>query len=131
MPIKSTADACSKGPNAICIEPSRPNYSAAEFRILEMRLVVHEQREKKNDRKRNSEQPEQRASTETHVSLHVLVTAWITRDEGQSSTHETRYWVDPPSRSSAKSRNNADDLPAIRSPINCAAMKLNVMPLPP
>jgi hypothetical protein len=33
-------------------------------------LVVHEQRENNNDRKRNSEQPKQRTSTETHVSLH-------------------------------------------------------------
>jgi hypothetical protein len=37
--------------------------------------MVHEQRKKKNDRKRNSEQPKQRTSTETHVSLHVLMTA--------------------------------------------------------
>jgi hypothetical protein len=121
-----------RGPDAICIEPSRPNYSAAEFRILETRLVVHEQRQKQNDREWNSEQPEQCASTETHVSLHVLMTAWITRDEAQSSMDETCYWlVDPPSRSSAKSRNSGEELPAMRSPINCAAMKLNVIPLPP
>jgi hypothetical protein len=36
------------------------------------RLVMPEQRNKKNDRKWNSEQPKQCTSTETHVSLHVL-----------------------------------------------------------
>jgi hypothetical protein len=36
------------------------------------RLVMPEQRKKKNDRKWNSEQPKQCTSTETHVSLHVL-----------------------------------------------------------
>lgn len=113
----------------MCIGPSRPDSSTTEFKFPELRLVVHENREKQNDRKWNPEQPEQCASTETHVSLHVLMTAWITRDEGQSSTG---YWlVDPPFRSSAKSRNNGEDFPAMRSPISCAAIKLNVIPLPP
>lgn len=55
----------------MCIEPSPPDY----FQTLKSRLVVHEQREKQNDRKRNFEQPEQCTSTETHVGLHVLMTA--------------------------------------------------------
>ena len=94
--------------------------------------MVHENREKQNDRKRNSDQPKQRAFSETHVSLRVLMTAWITRDEGQSSIDETCYSpMDPLSLSRAKSRNSDEVFPAIRSPINCAAMKLNVMPLPP
>ncbi len=100
--------------------------------MQEWRSVVHENREKQNDRKRNSNQPKQCAFSETHVSLHVLMNAWITRDEGQSSIDETSYWlVDPPSRSSAKSCNSGEDFPPMRSPINCAAMKLNVIPLPP
>jgi hypothetical protein len=36
-----------------------------------------------------------------------------------------------PSRSSAKSSTSAEVDPAISPPINCAAKKLNVMPLPP
>ena len=94
--------------------------------------MVHENREKQNDRKRNSDQPKQCAFAKTHVSLRVLMTVGIIRREGQSSIDETCYSpIDPPSRSIAKSRNNDEDFPAIRSPINCAAMKLKVMPLPP
>jgi hypothetical protein len=32
---------------------------------------MHEEREKKNDRERNSDQPEKNASTKAHVNLHV------------------------------------------------------------
>ena len=42
------------------------------IQIPQSQSVVHEDCEKQNDRKRNSEQPEQCTSTETHVSLHVL-----------------------------------------------------------
>src|SRR3979411_1993802 len=82
------------------IEPSRTDSSTTEFKFPELRLVVHENCEKQNDRKRNSEQPEQCASTETHVSLHVLMTAWITRCEGQSSTGEIAIgrWIRHPDR---------------------------------
>ena len=61
------AHAYEKGLGAICTEPFQQTISLN----LKSQLVVHEQRQNQNDRKRNSEQPEQRASTETHVSLHV------------------------------------------------------------
>ncbi|MDO8934050.1 MAG: hypothetical protein Q7U97_16785 [Rhodocyclaceae bacterium] len=35
-------------------------------------LAIHEQCKQENDRKRNSDQPEQRTFTETHVSLLVV-----------------------------------------------------------
>jgi len=57
--------------------------TTAKFRHL--MLAVHEQCEKENDRKRNSDQPEQRAFAETHVSLHTVVTAGITRHDFESS----------------------------------------------
>ena len=63
---------------------------------------------------------------------HHQERADATRDDIPGSNRETGYWpIDPPSRSSAKSRSSGEDFPAIRSPISCAAIKLNVMPLPP
>ena len=53
-------------------------------------LVMPEQRKKKNDRKRNSEQPKQRTSTKTHVSLHLFVTGWKTCDLDESSNAAAR-----------------------------------------
>jgi hypothetical protein len=45
---------------------------SGSFSLKAPRLVMPEQRKKKDDRKWNSEQPKQCTSTETHVSLHVL-----------------------------------------------------------
>src|SRR4051812_4442288 len=61
------AHAHEKRLGAMCTEPFQRTISP----ILKSQLVVHKQRQKQNERKWNSEQPEQCASTETHVSLHV------------------------------------------------------------
>jgi hypothetical protein len=53
-------------------------------------LVMPEQRKKKNDRKRNSEQPKQCTSTKTHVSLRMFMTAWRTYDMNESSNAAAR-----------------------------------------
>jgi hypothetical protein len=67
-------------------EPGGPSGTSC----FKTQLVMPEQRKKKNDRKRNSEQPKQRTSTETHVSLHVLMTARTTCDERDGSSDATR-----------------------------------------
>jgi hypothetical protein len=57
-------------------------------------LMMPEQRHKKNDRERNPQQPKQCTSTETHVSLHVFVTANRTYEEhaGSDKATNNREW---------------------------------------
>jgi hypothetical protein len=40
--------------------------------FFRLRSVMHEQRQKKNDRKRDTDQPKQSASTKAHDGLHSL-----------------------------------------------------------
>jgi hypothetical protein len=63
-----------------------------------LKLVMHENREEKNDRQRNADKPEQRASSKSHVSLlydGVLRPLW---EEGSSlGTAERKNYSSPPS----------------------------------
>ena len=71
------------------IGPSGFAANSAAATPLCRRLMVPEERKDKNDRKRNSEQPKECTSTETHVNLHVLMTAPITRLQDKCSQNAT------------------------------------------
>ncbi|MEO8317520.1 MAG: hypothetical protein ABI561_04275 [Bradyrhizobium sp.] len=57
-PAKQRPDAFAPGPN---------------HRTKLQRLMMPEYRKQQDDRQGNSDQPKQRTSTETHVSLHLLI----------------------------------------------------------